>query len=266
MAVEHLGLPHQAEAEMGQAGEQLPERAWIDHIEIEFAVIDRGVLGDGQSAAVIAAVADADLIDRRRPARRVIDFQLDKERLKSPRRLHQADGVSEHTPGSLERLGLPLDHLRGNPDARHVEVRPAVGEADIDLMLASAQGDLGGFERVGGQGDGPREVVGGAQWEHRERLLQLEQRRQCLGQRAVAAADDDAVGPGAMRLEQRLQVLLLVGDHQDGACVLGEPFGELGQRRLGAGGIRVDDDEQAGFLGLHGEATSKRPNRSSTAS
>jgi hypothetical protein len=59
VAVEHLGLPHQAEAEMCQAGEQLPERAWIGDIEIEFAVIDRGLLGDGQSAAAIATVADA---------------------------------------------------------------------------------------------------------------------------------------------------------------------------------------------------------------
>ena len=42
---------------MRQAGEQLPERAWMDDIEIELAVIDRGVLGDGQSAAVIATVA-----------------------------------------------------------------------------------------------------------------------------------------------------------------------------------------------------------------
>ena len=67
---------------MGQAGEELPERAWIDDIEIELAVIDCGVLGDGQSAAVIATVADADLIDRRRPSRRVIDFQVDKEGLK----------------------------------------------------------------------------------------------------------------------------------------------------------------------------------------
>ena len=111
VAVEHLGLLHQAKAEMGQAGEQLPERAWIDDIEIKFAVIDRGVLSDGQSAAVIATVANADLVDRRRPARRVIDFQVDKERLKSPRRLHQADGISEHTPGSLERHRLSFDHL-----------------------------------------------------------------------------------------------------------------------------------------------------------
>ena len=59
VTIEDLGLLHQAEAEMGQAGEELTERAWIDDIEIELAVIDRGVLGDGQSAAVIATVADA---------------------------------------------------------------------------------------------------------------------------------------------------------------------------------------------------------------
>ena len=111
MTIEHLGLLHQTEAEMGRAGEELPERAWIDDIEIELAVIDRGVLGNGQSAAVIATVADADLLDRRRPARRVIDFQVDKEGLKAPRRLHQADSISEHPPGSLERLRLALGHL-----------------------------------------------------------------------------------------------------------------------------------------------------------
>ena len=133
-------------------------------------------------------------------------------------------------------------------------------------MLASAKRNLGGLERVGGKPEGARKVIGGAKREHCERLLQLEERRQRLRQRAVAAADDDAVSLGAMHLEERLKVLLLVGDHQDGVRVLGEPFGELGQRILGAGGVRVDDDEQVEFLGASARQTLRRPACSSTAS
>ena len=237
---------------MRETGEQLPERAGIDHINIEHAVVDGGVFRHGQPAAVVTPIGDADLIDGRRPRRGVVDIEIDEKRLKGPDRPHETDRISEHLPGSLERFRLPLDHLGSDADARHVEIGLAVCQPHIDRMLAAVERDLGGLQRFDRQPDGPGEIVGGAKRQHGEGSLELEQRGQRLGQRAVAAADHDAISLRSMRLEDLLQVPLLVGDHQDGVRVIGEPLGERRQRLFSAGGIGVNDDQQFGFLDVHG--------------
>ena len=52
-----------AKSEMGDAGKQLPNCAGTHEIEIERAVIDRGMLRHGETAAVKASIADAHLVD-----------------------------------------------------------------------------------------------------------------------------------------------------------------------------------------------------------
>ena len=58
-ACAQLGLPADP-----LGSDELPEPAWMDDIEIELAVIDGGILRDHQATTMIAAIADADLINR----------------------------------------------------------------------------------------------------------------------------------------------------------------------------------------------------------
>jgi hypothetical protein len=147
--VEHVRI-HPAKTKIRQAGEELPERPGIDDVEIEQAVVDGGILGNGQATAMIAAVADADLIDRPGPSPIVVDIELDEERLEIADGLQQRDGIGEHPPPPFHLLALGFDDLRGDPDARDVEIGFAVGQTQVDLVLAASERGLCGLELVAG--------------------------------------------------------------------------------------------------------------------
>jgi hypothetical protein len=65
-------------------------------------------------------------------------------------------------------------------------------------MLATIEGGFRRLKRIDGKPKRPCEIVGRAEGKHGHRLVQLKQCRECLGERSVAASDDDAVHTRAM--------------------------------------------------------------------
>lgn len=101
LAVQNLWL-RKAEPEMGDASEQLPEGAGQNDIEIKLAVIDCGMLRDGQPAAVLTAVADADLVDCAKPGRPFVDGQFDIERTCLVHHPQKTNEIGENAPAALQ--------------------------------------------------------------------------------------------------------------------------------------------------------------------
>lgn len=67
-------------------------------------------------------------------------------------------------------------------------------ETNIDLVSATVQRDSGGCNAVLGQPQAPGEVIGSAEWQYGEGLIEFKELRQGIRDRPIATTDNDAVG------------------------------------------------------------------------
>ena len=207
----------------------------------------------------MASVADADLIDRRRPARSVVDLEVDDEGLDVPKRAQQADDIGKHAPSLLQLGRLRLCQLRGHAHARDIQIGPSVGEAKIDPVLLAGERRLDCLKRIGRNPQRQGEVVSRAEGKHCDRLVQPQKIGKRIGQSSVAAADGDALRALAMGGQQALDVVFVLGDGQQRIASRRAPLGKLRQRLGRPRGLRVYDHEQAQSIFAHA-ATLRRAN------
>ena len=191
----------------GREHEGHPPRAReLEGIEVERAVIDSGVCHDDVTAAVITAVADRDL----QGAHHDLAFADQKRRVER-RRLRQQvcrrHGVAQAPEASFARAGQMPGEIGRETNARDVEERITVDVADVDTMREALGDHPHGRLEILGHADRSREIVGGAERNHPQRKSRRDEAQPGRVQRAVAAADDDAIDRIAMREDAGRKVL-----------------------------------------------------------
>src|SRR5205085_5676101 len=126
-----LDLSEVAMPQRRQQAEHVPPATHLDAEKIELVIVDGGVGGDRQAAAVVASVADRDL--KRLYSNRFTpraDHRMERPGL--PQRAHCGHHVSEDAPATLGLGGQAAGNGGAEPDTGDVEEVLVIDAAKVD--------------------------------------------------------------------------------------------------------------------------------------
>ena len=164
--------------------------------------------------------------------------------------------IAEAPPPALDVPRQLLRQFRREAEARHVEERLAIDDAEIDPAGDAIGDDIGGAVEIEGNAERSREVVGRAHRQDPQGQSRLDDAEGRRIDGAVAAPDDGAIHVPRMLHDERRQVLPPAAIQMNGldAMILQALHGDVA---LGgaAAALGVDDQKGAAWHeASHGKA------------
>ncbi len=240
-----------AEEDLRHQDGDLRSRDVGDDHDVQQAVVELGMGGDGDAGGDEAAVGDDDVVGLHLQCLDAVDGEHGLEPLEVGERAEGGAHVGERSPAVLGFVRLLADHAAESPSPHVDEV--ALGGSEAGQGHVERLGPAFGQHRqralqVGGDVDGAGEVVAGAQREQAEPGAAEAGGHavQDLVEGAVAAGRHDQPGAGLQGLGgDPPGIPLGLGQAHDRLGEVIEPLAE-GLDLAAAAGVGVDDD-----AGLH---------------
>ena len=186
----------------GQRADPVGDPVGVDDADFEPAVVGACVFEYLDAAEEATDVADEDAARRACIPRHAVDVDLRLERLRA-QVLGAGPDVGDATEAILEGPVRLLDHGRVEAGAGHHGEPLAVEAADVELPPLPAEADGDGLLDVLRDAEVGREEVRSAGGEDRERRVRAGHRVDAALDGAVAAPDEEQLGPlvqGALQL------------------------------------------------------------------